>query len=42
MSESYTLPPCFGTTGTESNLLDMSLWQTRFMDLDQGGKISAE
>ena len=42
MSEdSYTLPPVFGTTETERNLLDPLLWK-RFDELDQSGKICAE
>lgn len=41
-SEPYTLPPCFGTTGTEQQLLDGSLWDNRFASLSQNGKIAAE
>ena len=40
--ETYSLPPCFGTTGKEEQLLDGSLWNSRFKDLDQAGKIAAE
>lgn len=40
-SEPYTLPPCYGTTGREESLLDITLWD-RFANLDQRGKISAE
>lgn len=42
MTEPYTLPPCFGTTGKEEQLLDGSLWDNRFSGLDQSGKIAAE
>lgn len=42
MAEPYTLPPCFGTTGKEEQLLDGSLWDNRFAGLDQAGKIAAE
>lgn len=41
-SEPYTLPPCFGTTGKEEQLLDGSLWDNRFKDLDQNGSVIAE
>lgn len=40
--EPYTLPPCHGTTGNESQLLDGSLWDNRFGSLDQAGKTVAE
>lgn len=36
------LPPCFGTSGTEQQLLDGTLWDNRFGSLPQGGKIAAE
>ena len=39
--EKYTLPPVYGTTETERNLLDPQIWK-RFDDLDQSGKICAE
>lgn len=42
MAEKYELPPCFGTSGKEEQLLDGSLWDARFKDLDQRGKIAAE
>jgi hypothetical protein len=42
MAEPYTLAPCFGTTGKEQQLLDGSLWDHRFKDLDQAGQIIAE
>lgn len=40
--EPYVLPPCFGTSGREEQLLDGSLWDARFKDLPQNGKIAAE
>lgn len=41
-SEPHVLPPVFGTAGSESQLLDGSLWDSRFKDLPQSGKIAAE
>lgn len=41
-TEAFTLAPCFGTGGKEEQLLDGSLWDNRFKDLDQGGNIIAE
>lgn len=40
--EPHVLPPVFGTQGSIGQLLDGSLWDARFKDLDQGGKIAAE
>jgi len=39
--EKYVLPPVYGTTETERNLLDPQIWK-RFDELDQCGKICAE
>ncbi|KAG7669338.1 hypothetical protein Ndes2526B_g05641 [Nannochloris sp. 'desiccata'] len=39
--EIHTLAPVYGTTETERNLLDPSIWD-RFSSLDQSGKICAE
>jgi hypothetical protein len=39
--ERHTLAPVYGTTETERNLLDPSIWD-RFANLDQNGKITAE
>lgn len=39
--ERHTLAPVYGTTETERNLLDPSIWD-RFSGLDQCGKICAE
>lgn len=39
--EKYTLPPVFGTSGMITQLLDPAMF-SRFADLDQGGRISAE
>jgi hypothetical protein len=41
-TEAFTLAPCFGTQGKEEQLLDGSLWDNRFKDLDQAGNIIAE
>lgn len=41
-NEPYVLPPVYGTSGTEQQLLDGSIWDNRFGSLDQGGKIAAE
>jgi len=39
--EPHTLAPVYGTTETERNLLDPTIWD-RFSSLDQSGKICAE
>jgi hypothetical protein len=41
MAEKYELPPVYGTTELERNLLDPVLWD-RFKDLDQGDKCCIE
>eukprot|EP00890_Picochlorum_soloecismus_P002221 jgi/Picsp_1/29/NSC_00029-R1_glutamine synthetase len=41
MAEKYELPPVYGTTELERNLLDPVIWD-RFKDLDQGDKCCVE
>jgi len=41
MAEKYELPPVYGTTELERNLLDPAIWD-RFKDLDQGDKCCVE